>query len=101
MTVAALVVGAGRGERYRASLPTAPEREYPKALLLLGGRPLLVRAAEALAAAPEISLVVPVVPAGLLSELSGLDVESHPAGWPADGGLDRASTVVLYFDGLD
>ena len=31
----------------------------------------------------------------------GLDIESHPDGWPADSAFDRASTVVLYFDGLD
>jgi quercetin dioxygenase-like cupin family protein len=34
-------------------------------------------------------------------ELPGLDIESHPDGWPADPAFDRASTVVLYFDGLD
>ena len=34
-------------------------------------------------------------------ELPGLEIESHPDGWPADAALDRASTVVLYFDGLD
>jgi quercetin dioxygenase-like cupin family protein len=31
----------------------------------------------------------------------GLDIESHPESWPADSALDRASAVVLYFDGLD
>jgi len=70
MTVAALLVGAGRGERYRASLPDAPERELPKALLRLAGRPLLVRAAAALAAAPEVDLVLPVVSAALLPDLA-------------------------------
>jgi quercetin dioxygenase-like cupin family protein len=34
-------------------------------------------------------------------ELPGLDIESHPDGWPADLAFDRASTVVWYFDGLD
>jgi quercetin dioxygenase-like cupin family protein len=34
-------------------------------------------------------------------ELPGLDIESHPDGWPADPAFDRASAVVLYFDGLD
>jgi quercetin dioxygenase-like cupin family protein/ribosome modulation factor len=34
-------------------------------------------------------------------ELPGLDIESHPDGWPADSAFDRASAVVLYFDGLD
>ena len=103
MTVAALVVGAGRGERYRASLPAAPERELPKALLLLGGRPLLVHAAEALAAAPEISLVIPVVPAGLLSELSGLapGLARVPKLGPAvAGGAERQDSVRLGLDAL-
>ena len=69
MTVAALLVGAGRGERYRASLPAAPERELPKALVALCGSPLLVRAAQALAAAPEVDWVVPVVSPEWLPEL--------------------------------
>src|SRR5687767_9508600 len=34
-------------------------------------------------------------------ELPGLEIESHPDGWPADAAFDSASTVVLYFDGLD
>jgi quercetin dioxygenase-like cupin family protein len=34
-------------------------------------------------------------------ELPGLDIESHPDGWPAGSALDGASAVVLYFDGLD
>jgi quercetin dioxygenase-like cupin family protein len=34
-------------------------------------------------------------------ELPGLDIESHPDGWPADSAFERASAVVLYFDGLD
>jgi len=72
MSVAALVVGAGRGERFRASLRGAPERALPKAFLPLGGRTLLVRAAAALAAAPEIDLVVPVVPAEALGALGEL-----------------------------
>lgn len=55
MRVAALVLAAGRGERFGASVP--------KAFLSLGGRPLVVRAIEALAARPEIELIVPVLPA--------------------------------------
>jgi quercetin dioxygenase-like cupin family protein/type 1 glutamine amidotransferase len=31
----------------------------------------------------------------------GLTIESHPDGWPRDAAFDGASTVVLYFDGLD
>jgi len=96
MTVAALLVGAGRGERYRASLPAAPDRELPKALVRLGGRPLLVRAAEALAAAPEIERVVPVVSAALLPELLRLapGLASVPKLAPAvAGGEERQDSV--------
>jgi 2-C-methyl-D-erythritol 4-phosphate cytidylyltransferase len=71
MTVAALVVGAGRGERFRASEGGGPgtAAQPPKALARLGGRSLLERSAAALAAAPEIDLVVPVVAAEVLSRL--------------------------------
>jgi 2-C-methyl-D-erythritol 4-phosphate cytidylyltransferase len=55
MRAAALVLAAGRGERLGASAP--------KAFLPLAGRPLALRAAEALAACPELERVVPVVPA--------------------------------------
>lgn len=36
-----------------------------------------------------------------LQSVRSLDIESHPNDWPADSAFDRASTVVLYFDGLD
>jgi 2-C-methyl-D-erythritol 4-phosphate cytidylyltransferase len=72
MTVAALVVGAGRGERYRASLRGAPERELPKALVPLEGRSLVVRAVEALAAAPEIETLAVVLAPEVLGELDRL-----------------------------
>lgn len=98
MTVAALLVGAGRGERYRASLPAAPapERELPKALLRLGGRALIVRAAEALAAAPEIDLVLPVVSEALLPELAreAPELARLPKLAPAvAGGAERQDSV--------
>jgi 2-C-methyl-D-erythritol 4-phosphate cytidylyltransferase len=56
MTTAALVLAAGRGERLGAPLP--------KAFVPLAGVPLVVRALAALAAVPEIDLLVPVVPPG-------------------------------------
>ena len=34
-------------------------------------------------------------------DLRGLDVQAHPDGWPNDSALAGASTLVLYFDGLD
>jgi quercetin dioxygenase-like cupin family protein/type 1 glutamine amidotransferase len=36
-----------------------------------------------------------------LQSAPGLNIESHPDGWPGDSVFDGASTVVLYFDGLD
>lgn len=64
MTVAALVLGAGRGERYRASLSGAAAQEAPpKALTLLRGRTLLARSITSLCTAPSVSRVVPVLPA--------------------------------------
>lgn len=55
MSVAALVLAAGRGERLGHALP--------KAFVPLIGRPLLARALEAIAASPVIAYVLPVVPA--------------------------------------
>jgi 2-C-methyl-D-erythritol 4-phosphate cytidylyltransferase len=64
MRVAALVLAAGRGERFGAPVP--------KAFLSLGGRPLVVRAIEALAARPEIERIVPVLPAADLARWGAL-----------------------------
>jgi 2-C-methyl-D-erythritol 4-phosphate cytidylyltransferase len=96
MSVAALVVGAGRGERFRASLRGAPERELSKGFQLLEGRPLLVRAAAALAAAPEVDAVLPVVPADALVSLDALapglrDVAKLLP--PVAGGAERQDSV--------
>jgi 2-C-methyl-D-erythritol 4-phosphate cytidylyltransferase len=52
----AILVAAGRGERMGAS--------RPKAFLVLGGRPLLLRAAHAFEATAEVAGLVAVVPAG-------------------------------------
>lgn len=54
MRVAALVLGAGRGERLGYALP--------KAFVPVSGRPLIAHSVAALAAVPEIDLLVPVVP---------------------------------------
>ena len=51
----AVLVAAGRGERMGAG--------RAKAFLPLAGRPLLLRAAEAFEAAPEVEAIVAVVPA--------------------------------------
>jgi 2-C-methyl-D-erythritol 4-phosphate cytidylyltransferase len=88
MSVAALVVAAGRGERLGHALP--------KAFAPLAGRPLLLRALEAMAAVAAIDLVVPVVSAAdrpswraLEPELSGI-AKLAPA---VDGGAERQDSV--------
>jgi len=68
MAVAALLVGAGRGERFRRG-QSAPELR-PKAFVELAGRSLIERAASALAAVPELTAVVPVVAESALGRLS-------------------------------
>jgi 2-C-methyl-D-erythritol 4-phosphate cytidylyltransferase len=96
MSVAALVVGAGRGERFRASLRGAPERELAKGWQLLGGRPLLVHAAAALAAVPEVGCVLPVVAAEALADLERLapGLRELPKLLPAVvGGAERQDSV--------
>lgn len=60
MRVAALVLGAGRGERLGL--------DVPKAFVPLAGRPLLAHALEALCACAAIERVVPVVPEALLAD---------------------------------
>lgn len=64
MSVAALVLAAGRGERLGAGLP--------KGFVPLAGRPLLVYALEALAAAPEVERLVPVIPAEAKARFAAL-----------------------------
>ena len=64
MRVAALVVGAGRGERLRASVAGREGAALPpggKAFVCLAGRLLLAHALEAVAASPAVDTVVPVV----------------------------------------
>ena len=55
MSVAALVLAAGRGERFGG--------DVPKGFVPLAGRTLLSHSVRALAASPEIDHVIPVVPA--------------------------------------
>ena len=71
MTVAALVLAGGRGERLGHSLP--------KAFVSVAGAPLLVHALEALAAAPEIDWLLPVVSEDRLDQLKALALESRPS----------------------
>ena len=62
MSVAALVLGAGSGSRYRASLgPEGADPGPPKAFVELAGRTLLERSLRALGDCPEITQLVPVL----------------------------------------
>jgi 2-C-methyl-D-erythritol 4-phosphate cytidylyltransferase len=71
MRVAALVVAAGRGDRLG--------HELPKAFVPLAGRPMLLHALAAMAAADDIDCVVPVVAERDLGRLRA-GVESLPSG---------------------
>jgi len=88
MRVAALVLAAGRGERFGAAVP--------KAFLSLGGRPLLVRAIEALAARPEIEVIVPVLPAADFGRWHALERNFSGAeklAEPVAGGAERQDSM--------
>jgi 2-C-methyl-D-erythritol 4-phosphate cytidylyltransferase len=88
MSVAALVLGAGRGERLGT--------DAPKAFVPLLGRPILLHALEALAACSDLERLVPVVPA---EERSGLarwsaELAAIPRVAPAvAGGPERQDSV--------
>jgi 2-C-methyl-D-erythritol 4-phosphate cytidylyltransferase len=79
MRVAALVLAAGRGERFGAG--------GPKAFLPLAGRPLVVHAVEALASCAAIDAIVPVLPAAEIARL-----RAWP--WSADAARKVVAPVV-------
>ncbi|MCH8084339.1 MAG: 2-C-methyl-D-erythritol 4-phosphate cytidylyltransferase [Myxococcales bacterium] len=89
MRVAALVLGAGRGERLGEALP--------KAFVALCGKPLLVRALAAVAAAPEIDITMPIVGRSDLTRLKALEPElaSIPGLLPpVVGGAERQDSMM-------
>ncbi|HEY8154533.1 MAG TPA: 2-C-methyl-D-erythritol 4-phosphate cytidylyltransferase [Myxococcota bacterium] len=88
MSVAAVVLAAGRGERLGLKLP--------KAFVPLAGRPLLLHSLAALAGVPAIERVVPVIARadlarweGLASELAAIPKLAPPA----FGGAERQDSV--------
>jgi 2-C-methyl-D-erythritol 4-phosphate cytidylyltransferase len=105
MTVAALVLGAGSGERLRKSLGDGESESVdhaagtlPKAFVPLAGRCLLLRSLEAMAASAEVDLVVPVVAREAMPRLGGLeaDLRQIPKLRPAvAGGAERQDSVRL------
>lgn len=88
MRVAALVLGAGRGERLGESVP--------KAFVPLCGKPLLLHALAALAATPEIDIAIPVIGASELSRMQALEPELASIRGlqaPAIGGAERQDSM--------
>lgn len=92
------MVGAGRGERLRASL--APGEGGPpaegKAFADLAGRPLLAHALEAVAASPEVDRVVAVVAPEALErarELGASLRHGDKLAPPVAGGAERQDSV--------
>lgn len=88
MSVAALVLAAGRGERLGASVP--------KAFVSLAGTPILLRTLAALARVEEIDLVVPVVSASDMARYASLGAALAPIpklAAPVSGGAERQDSM--------
>jgi len=108
MSVAALVLGAGRGERLRASLGESERARDllevpPKAFVPLAGKCLLLRSLEAVAASSEVDLVVPVVAREGMPYLAALESELRriPKLRPAvAGGAERQDSVRFGLEAL-
>jgi len=88
MSVVALLLAAGRGERFG--------HELPKAFVPLAGRPLILHALEALARVPELDRIVPVAAAEELPRLREVLAEAGPQpklSEPVAGGAARQDSV--------
>ncbi len=86
MNTLAILVAAGRGERMGA--------DRPKAFLSLAGKPILLRAAEALAAAPSIDALVAVVPASEIDTARELLAPVLKLRAVVEGGARRQDSVL-------
>lgn len=89
MQVAALVLGAGRGERFGGVLP--------KAFVPLRGTAILLHSLAAMASAPEVARVIPVVAAAELGRFGRLDLagiaEAEKIAAPVPGGEERQASM--------
>lgn len=88
MSVAALLLAAGRGERFG--------HELPKAFVPLAGRPLILHALDALLAVSEVKRIVPVAAESELARIRELlaDFGPHPkVADPVAGGAERQDSV--------
>ena len=116
MTVAVLVLGAGRGERYRASLPSGADVASDsarashqasvggKVLAEIAGRTLLARSLVQVAAARGVDVVLPVLSGDALEHwpsiragLGAIDTLRDPV----RGGLERIDSVRCGLEALE
>jgi 2-C-methyl-D-erythritol 4-phosphate cytidylyltransferase len=96
MRVAALVLGAGRGERFRASLADSAQATAAKALLPLAGRTLLAHAIDALLASGAVERVTPVLsPEGIAawSDVRRTLADASRVAEPVLGGAERQHSM--------
>lgn len=85
MSVAALVLAAGRGERLGGPVP--------KAFVLLRGRTLLARSVETLVSSPAVDWVIPVVGGGDLDRFRKLNLSHGKLLEPVVGGDERQDST--------
>src|SRR4051794_10740838 len=85
MSVTALIVAAGKGERLGGDIP--------KQYLPIGGKPVLRWAVEALAGHPSIDAVRVVIGAGQ-QDLAGAALHGLNVGDPIEGGPERSDSVL-------
>jgi 2-C-methyl-D-erythritol 4-phosphate cytidylyltransferase len=92
-SVAALVLGAGRGERLGHALP--------KAFVPMAGRTLIEHSIRALSASGAIGLIVPVLAPGDMANWKELRLESiHGLMEPVEGGAERQDSMQAGLDAL-
>jgi len=85
-SVAALVLGAGRGERLGHALP--------KAFVQIAEKTLIEHSIRALAASGSVDLIVPVLAAGDVALWKALDLESIDGlAEPVEGGAERQDSM--------
>lgn len=97
MTVAALVLGAGSGSRFRGSFTGEEARTAPvKAFVRLAGKSLLARSIDALLASGACDLVQPVLPASELAhwpEIARELADARRVAAPVAGGALRQASA--------
>jgi 2-C-methyl-D-erythritol 4-phosphate cytidylyltransferase len=92
-SVAALVLGAGRGERLGQALP--------KAFVPIAGRTLIEHSIRALAESGSIDLIVPVLAAGERTRWKALGLESiQGLTEPVEGGAERQDSMQAGLEAL-